>query len=173
MQGPATIRQAVEAVKSVQVNGLRTGTKLVTRQLTFEDERPTSVLEVRRASNEAAPDEAAAQRNPSGDRCFTCNGFGHRARECANKRRRSPSPFRCYECQGMGHIAAECANRLKRSNSPRPNKPHKQPRSSSSSEEDRREDRSRRERCHHHDRRDFKRDRPRDRPEGRQDSQEF
>ena len=100
LQHPATIRDAVDQVRMVQVQGSKTGSKLVARQVSFEPEPVT--LEVRQAST-----------SPS--RCFECNGTGHKASECANKRRRSPSPFRCYECNGEGHIAAECANRLRRS----------------------------------------------------------
>ena len=96
-----TIRDAVDRVKAIQVQSLRTGSKLVSRQVSFgADQVP---LEVRQASMSPL-------------RCVTCQGTGHRSQDCANRRRRSPSPFRCWECQGQGHVAFECANRLHRRN---------------------------------------------------------
>ena len=96
---PRSITDAVDQVKAIQVSSSRTGTKLISRQVSFDDQPAAAV--VRQAS-------------VSPGRCYSCNGTGHKARDCANKRRRSPSPFRCYECNGIGHIAAECANRLRR-----------------------------------------------------------
>ena len=95
---PTNIRDAVDQVKAVQVHGARTGSKLVARQVSFEGDGHSS---------------RQSSRSPL--RCYTCNGYGHLARDCANKRRRSPSPYRCYECNGTGHMASECANRLRRS----------------------------------------------------------
>ena len=99
---PRTISDALDQVKAIQLSSARNGSKLVNRQVSFGDS--TSITDRQHTS-------------VSPMRCYTCDGNGHKSRDCANKRRRSPSPFRCYECQGRGHIAAECANRLRRPSS--------------------------------------------------------
>ena len=71
---------------------------------------------------------------PTSGTCFTCGGRGHRARDCANKKRHSPSPLTWYECSGKGHLARECSNTLRRRDSPGkpPNRRHRRWSSTSS-----------------------------------------
>ena len=38
--------------------------------------------------------------------CFKCNGQGHMAKDCRNRRARVR--MRCYRCDGIGHMARDC-----------------------------------------------------------------
>ena len=99
---PRTISDALDQVKAIQLSSARTGSNLVTRQVSHNG--TTSSVNRRHAS-------------VSPVRCGTCDGYGHRSKDCANKRRRSPLPFNCNECQGRGHMSFECGNRPRRAGS--------------------------------------------------------
>ena len=145
---PSTIRAAVETVLHIQCAARTLGVRgMSARQVVLEDE-PAVI------SSETLSETTAVGRviwgvvrhlqqstiSPKLDATstsgtyFTCGGRGHRARDCANKRRHSPSPLTCFECSGKGHLARKCSNTLRRRDPPGkpPNRRHRRWSSTSS-----------------------------------------
>ena len=138
---PSTIRAAVGTVLHVQSAARTLGVRgMSARHVAFEDE-PT-VISPEALSEITVVDRAIrgvvrqlqqctispkVGATPTSGTCFTCRGRGHRARDCANKRRRSPFPLTCFECSGKGHLARECSNTVRRRDPPAkpPNRRHR------------------------------------------------